>query len=106
LARRPEVGAACHANQALMAHKQKIVVQMAPKAASGGFHEGCLSWKYQGPSSVSVLPMPAIPKLMAKHSARLRQCRRSCGLADGEGKASERSFIVKKASLKQKKPQN
>jgi hypothetical protein len=57
------VFATCHAPQPLKAHKVKIVDQMMPKAASGGFQAGCFKPKYQGPMSVKVAPTEATNKL-------------------------------------------
>jgi hypothetical protein len=59
-----------HAPQPLKAHKQKIVDQMMPKAASGGFHSGCFSDKYHGPISVSQAPMDETIKVQPNAIAK------------------------------------
>ena len=53
----------CHAPQPLKAHKVKIVDQMMPKAASGGFQGGCSKARYHGPMSVKEAPIEATNKL-------------------------------------------
>jgi hypothetical protein len=63
----------CHAPQPLKAHRVKIVDQMMPKAASGGFQEGCFSAWYQGPKSVKDPPMEATKKLQANATANPRK---------------------------------
>jgi len=35
---------------------KKIIVQIIPKAQSGGFQSGCFKARYQGPISVNNLP--------------------------------------------------
>jgi len=44
-----------------------------PKAASGGFQDGCLRAWYQGPKSVKDPPMEATDKLQAKAIANPRK---------------------------------
>jgi hypothetical protein len=57
-----------------------MVDQMTPKAASGGFQAGCLSWKYQSSKTVKEEPIPATAKLRAKQTSRLRQWLFTLGL--------------------------
>jgi hypothetical protein len=65
------VFAAFHAPQPLKAHKVKIVDQMMPNAASGGFQDGCLSDWYHGPKSVKDAPMDNTTKVHAKAMDKL-----------------------------------
>jgi hypothetical protein len=54
-----------HAYQPLTAHKVKMIDQMMPKAASGGFQSGCFKAWYQGPRSVNEAPMDETKILQA-----------------------------------------
>jgi hypothetical protein len=48
------------------ADSMKIMVQIKPKAQSGGFHAGCFNEKYQGPISVA---NPPATEVMIIHAA-------------------------------------
>jgi hypothetical protein len=56
------------------ADSMKIMVQIKPKAQSGGFQSGCFNEKYQGPISVA---NPPATEVMIIHAAIISKYLRS-----------------------------